>query len=322
MKKYILLIAAISFLSFQACTKSGEENGGKEPEEETGDVTEYTEIADPEDIDENSKVPAEELAGTIRIMTFNINNQTGKNSDPFLTVWGRRRDPVVRMLKDKMPDVCFFQEIQGTMVNYIYDCMKENYWLISYDQKAGGTYKMGFLVNKNKLEVVKNEPKWFSETPDVPYSNSWDCPDYIKMAVLATFKIKATGKEFYAAGAHFFPSGTTGRTMCSTLMAQWAQENAGTTMPAICCGDMNIQNDDAMLKPLYNVMDDAVDHAKHSDGRDAKTYNRFGTTPYKNLDHMFYRNATPVTYRVVNDEKAYGLQYLSDHYAIYCDFNF
>ena len=51
---------------------------------------------------------------------------------------------------------------------------------------------------------------------------------------------------------------------------------------------------------------------------DTYSFNGFGGGVPKdswNLDHIFYRNVTPLEFNVVSSEK-YGVKYISDHYPI------
>lgn len=257
----------------------------------------------------------------LRFMSFNIEHTAGTFEKDSTTSWAARCVPVETMLMDIHPDVAFFQESQGAQLDSLEKHLADTYEVVRYDQKGGGYYYMSFIYDKSKIELLESEPRWFSPDPTVPFtSGEWD-PKFTKMAVLGHFKVLETGKDFWAIGAHFFPKGDN-RIKCSECMVSWIGEKAGDKLPAICCGDMNLIPDHEMLQPLYDAMSDAVDNAADSDGRDRITFQRWGRGVGKVLDHIFYRNMTPLTYRVVDDENKYGLKYLSDHNAIYSDFVF
>ena len=257
----------------------------------------------------------------LRLMSFNIEHTSGTFEKDSTTSWEARHEPVIAMLRDVQPDVAFFQESQKAHVEDMEKDLADSYSLVKYDQKGGEYYYMSFIYRKDRIELIECEPRWFSPNPSIPFtSGEWD-PKFTKMAVLATFRDKATGKEFYMAGAHFFPSNDK-KILCSKLMAQWAEEKAGDRKPAVACGDMNLTPDDAGLQPLYDIMEDSVDAAKISDGRERVTFQRWGKGKGKVLDHIFFRGLEPLEYHVVDDCEKYGLKYLSDHNAIYCDFLF
>ena len=260
-------------------------------------------------------------AASLRLMSFNIEHTTGTFEKDSTTSWEARHGSVVAMLRDIQPDVAFFQESQKAHVEDMEKDLADSYNLVKYDQKGGGYYYMSFIYRKDRIELVESEPKWFSPNPEIPFtSGEWD-PKYTKMAVLATFRDKETGKEFFMAGAHFFPS-SENKIKCSELMAQWVEEKAGNRMPAVAVGDMNLTPGEKGLQPLYDVMEDSVDAAQVSDGRERATFQRWGRINGKVLDHIFFRGLTPLEYHVVDDCEKYGLKYLSDHNAIYTDFLF
>lgn len=254
----------------------------------------------------------------LRFMSFNIEHTVGTFEKDSTTSWEARCRPVEAMLMDIHPDVAFFQESQKAQLDSIELHLADTYEVVRYDQKGGGHYFMSFIYDKSKIQLLESEPRWFSPNPTEPFtSGEWD-PKFTKMAVLARFKVIEGGKEFVAIGSHFFPKGDN-RIKCSELMASWIEEKAGSKTPAIACGDMNLVPGHELLKPLYDVMDDAVDIAADSDGRDRATFNRWGVGTPKTLDHIFCRNLTPLSYKVVDDGEKYGQKFLSDHYAVYSD---
>ena len=92
-------------------------------------------------------------------------------------------------------------------------------------------------------------------------------------------------------------------------------------IPIFFCGDLNINysSDDgkAILKPMFEYMNSAAVSAQNHDSSTATTYNKWGNST-KTLDYIFYRNATALSYKVVNSAD-YGTKYISDHYPIYSD---
>ena len=88
------------------------------------------------------------------------------------------------------------------------------------------------------------------------------------------------------------------------------------------CGDLNInycsENGRALLAPMFEYMESAAVSADMHDSPTATTYNKFGASTSV-LDYIFYRNATALTYKIVNSA-GYGTEYISDHYPVCSDF--
>lgn len=312
MKKCFNFLFPVLLLAFTMC----------KPEKITEEPA-FEYIPDPADRSENSDIPRSELKNSIRMMTFNINahfTDADENMDqPYAKVWQRRRDATVQMLRDKQPDVCFLEELIANQAAFLQTEVGDIYSFYNVQQKEGAFYYLGVLYKKERIQLKNLTPKWFSYNPDVPFQGFDPMnTSEVKCAALCEFRDKKTNNLFYAIGAHFVPSGDE-REICASLAASWAEGLAGKDKPVLVMGDLNIHPDDAMLKPLYDVMKDAVDNAKYSDGRDNFTYNRYGSTPFKNLDHIFYRNLNCVTYRVVNSDRDYAVQYMSDHYPVFAD---
>jgi len=150
--------------------KQNPENKGTEQQEEEEWTGPYVPIPDYVDVDENADIPAVEMQNSLRVMTFNINNTVSNMENTGIGVWLRRRDAAIHLVKDKLPDILFIEEFMKDHATYFYQELRDLYSVITLEQKAGGYYFLGLLVKKDRIEVVKTDRKWFSDTPDVEFS--------------------------------------------------------------------------------------------------------------------------------------------------------
>ena len=116
-----------------------------------------------------------------------------------------------------------------------------------------------------------------------------------------------------------YASNVSARVKSANLNVARMKELAGEDATVFITGDMNCSYaaDDASreaLTPYYQWMSAARDIAPAGD---AYSFNHYGSgtaTPKRNLDHIFYRDATAVSFRTITDN--YGVPYISDHYPI------
>ena len=99
-------------------------------------------------------------------------------------------------------------------------------------------------------------------------------------------------------------------------------EKAGRHTPIMITGDMNtswseIDERRESIAQFFEWMWSAREESSVTNP-DVRSYNGFGEgipTERWNLDHIFYRNVTPLTFSVIDSEE-YGVKYISDHYPI------
>lgn len=256
-------------------------------------------------------------SNTLKVMSFNIRCVT--SSDTGDKAWDVRKTGCVKMITGIRPDVIGMQEPRTAQRTYL----KEN--LSDYEMletPGTGTSKGGnsvLLYRKSRFTCLDWGYYFLSDTPDVP-SVAWEATQW-HTTVWAHLKEVSSGKDFWIFTTHMpaYASNVSARVKSANLNVSKMKELAGEDATVFITGDMNCSYaaDDASreaLTPYYQWMSAARDIAPAGD---AYSFNRYGSgtaTPKRNLDHIFYRDATAVSFRTITDN--YGVPYISDHYPI------
>lgn len=270
----------------------------------------------------------------LKAMSFNMRFDTPKDTADF--DWSRRKEPIARMIKETEPDVIGAQELLKSMRPDLFALLPEyGQFTIAptgtdsvSDRITGNTV---ILYRRDRFEPLDSGYFWLSETPEKA-SRPWDSTDsHYRTAVWLKFHDKQSGKDFYYYTTHFpykkAPVDTKVRAQCAKLICDKIKETAGDDAIVFVTGDMNASDNDydprsKSLDPYFDYMKSARREAEFTNKR--SSFNGFGrVSPEirgKNLDHIFYRNATPRLFETV-DYPGYGVTYISDHYPIICHFD-
>lgn len=268
---------------------------------------------------------------TLKVMSFNIRFDTPLDSGE--QAWSARQKPIRAMLDDARPDVIGMQEPRLNMLEATYALLPE-YTHFKIEARDSITDPMTgnilIFYRTDRFEAVDSGYFWLSATPEQP-SRPWDSTDtHYRCALWMLLRDRSTGSSFYFCTTHFpykkAPVDTEVRARCAALIVERMKEIAGRTAPVFVTGDMNASDvpEDprhTSLDPFFKGMKSARHEASISNSR--SSFNGFGrkfkNIRGKNLDHIFYLNATPLCFETL-DSPNYGVKYISDHYPILCHF--
>ena len=255
--------------------------------------------------------------GEIKIMSFNIRTSGMDKDTP--NHWDNRKEAVLALIKDQMPDIMGVQE--ATFTNqwlWLKDKLKsagyDGYGVNRQTGKESGAGECpGILWNKNVIEKIEVGTFWLSETPDKP-SKGWDA-NYYRTATWGLFKHIATGQIFVMVNTHLDHESTTAQIEGMKLIEQKLLEYEWD-YPLYLTGDFNVISTDKALDGVREFMRNARAYATVRDTN--PTVNGFGnSSSRKQIDHIYYSDyLKAVEYYTIMD--AYeGVTYVSDHYPIY-----
>lgn len=278
---FVSLMVASSLLS---CSK---DNGGEEP----------------------SPTPTE---AKLTIMSFNLRSSTMKDEGD--KSWSSRKTAIQKMVNDKRPAVIGMQEALNDMRKDLKSLLP-GYAML--EVPGTGTSKGGNTVLMYDTSAVKmNDYKSFylSPTPDVPSVNSWNSETQYRTTIWGKFTDRKSSLVFYVADTHMplynTPDGVTARNNSAQLNVDRLKSAAGDDATLFIVGDMNCSSSAAGLKNYETWLY----AARASYSEQPFSYNAFGGSSQSNLDHIYYRNVSKVTFSTINAN--YGVPYISDHYPI------
>lgn len=277
-------------------------------------------------------MPAEaksvETDGTpMKVMSYNL-RYTNK-IDTAENTWAARRQPSIDMIRDERPDIIGFQEPRADQRANLVEDLGDTYGFFSAVENGADPKQCGhvaIMYLKDRFTLLDKGHFWLSPTPDVPSQPEWNATDrQYRVTVWVHLYDKVAGKDLYFYDTHlpYKWADNEARTECVRLNVARMKENAGDSAAVFITGDMNTSwhpSDKRRegLAPYFEWMSGARESAPVNLNPDTYSFNGFGGGVPKdswNLDHIFYRNVTPLEFNVVSSEK-YGVKYISDHYPI------
>ena len=255
-------------------------------------------------------------AQTITVMSYNIRSST-KNEQDGPNGWEHRKEAAAKMLLTERPDVVGMQEEMPDQEEFLRERLAAIYEgvSISRDPEKKADEACSVFYNKQKFDLIRTNTFWLSETPNVP-SRGWD-GKYKRIVTYVHLKDKKSGQPYLVFNTHLDHKGVVAREKSLQLIADSAIAIGGDSVPMFVMGDLNVTPDAPELAPMWNNMKLTQREAPVTDT--LYTFHGYKPNKGKMIDYIFYRNASPLEFRILRD--GYGVPYLSDHYPIVAVFS-
>ena len=286
-------------------------------------------------------IPEGSVKVSFRLMSFNILAIDGDvEGREWETV---RKSACGQMLQETQPDILCVQECRREQLQYLRTVLPQHtFFQYAKDGVKASGYESveecnddAIFKNKGHRDVIAVRTDrferlgwgryWFSDTPDV---SSYVGERFIqggtpKLSLWLKLKEKESGMPFYVWDTHFFPNveSDDARLACAQMSVERMKAQCADNVPVFFCGDLNLKYENTALSPLKSWMQGARTTAKKTDGSPTYTGFRTNAATWVAIDHIFYRNASPALYKVVNTPIEGGTSVCSDHFPIYTDFN-
>jgi len=255
----------------------------------------------------------------LKVMTYNIRLSLESDKE---NSWDNRKQDALALMNYYHPDYFGVQEAVPQQMTDIKTGLKDyDYVGVGRDDgKNQGEYSAIFY-DKNKLEVLKSGTFWLSETPEKP-SKGWDAA-YNRVCTYALFKLKKSGKMFYAFNVHFDHVGNIARVNSSKLILEKIKELNTENLPLTLTGDFNLTDETEPIKIISKSLDNAYYHSKKPHYGPKGTFTAFdvNTIPKERIDYIFVKGFETETIRTINDRRE-NLLYPSDHFPILAKIEF
>lgn len=256
----------------------------------------------------------------LRVMTYNLryaNDNPGEE-------WSIRKDKVISIIQLANPDILGVQEALKIQLDDLANKLK-NYEVIGVgrdDGKNAGEFS-AILFNKEKLNVIKQNTFWLSETPDIP-SKGWDAA-LPRICTWAKFNFKGSEKSFYLFNTHFDHIGIQARNNSAQLLLRKIED---LNSKVILTGDFNSNDTSDVYKILTGLKSSnnnffLVDTRKISQNGcygSNLTFNDFGKSIIEGniIDFIFVTKGITVINHYTLGEKIDNY-YPSDHNPVIVD---
>jgi endonuclease/exonuclease/phosphatase family metal-dependent hydrolase len=259
-------------------------------------------------------------AKALRIVSFNVrftNPNDGTNS------WELRREIFFDEVKRLAPSIIGFQEVRPDQYQDIVERLKRDFDFAGVAREDGKNEGERALVayDKRRFKKIKTGDFWFSETPEVPGSKSWDTA-ITRVCTWVRLNDKATDRELLFVNTHFDHKGVLARENSSRMLVERLPELAKGN-PIILTGDFNFNEDSTAYTLLMNRKEgkkpwliDSYRELNPTRSPEEATFNGFkGTTTGSRIDFILHTPDIKPMSATIERVFPQG-RHASDHYAI------
>lgn len=263
----------------------------------------------------------------VRIMTFNIRYGSANDGE---NNWKNRRDMVFDVIRKQKSDVIGLQEALRFQIDEIRQAlpMYAEIGVAREDGKINGEYS-AILYRADRFGVGEAGTFWFSDTPEVPGSNTWGnaC---VRICSWARLIENSSGKVFYAFNLHLDHVSQPSREKSAVLLTQRI-EGRKLAEPFVLTGDFNTGETNPVITYLkgQTALSGAdgvsaknpvplVDTFRvlHPDAKDVRSAHDFkGTRQGNKIDYVFVQPGVKVLEAEILYDNVDG-RYPSDHFPV------
>ncbi len=188
----------------------------------------------------------------IRVMSFNIRYGTAKDGEHH---WDHRRDFVLETIRAFNPDLLGTQETLKFQKDFLAQGLPEYAtWGVGRDDGQEKGEMMAIFYRKDRFKKLDGGHFWYSETPEVPGSKSWDSSLPRLVSWLKLEDKQAEGKAVYFFNTHFDHIGKETRINSARLLKKLVADLAGNEA-AIITGDFNAPEGSQPYQVFFEASD-------------------------------------------------------------------
>lgn len=255
------------------------------------------------DIDESISIKFNNTSN-FKIMTFNVRRDTVKDEK---NNWIYRRDPIINMIADNIPDVICFQEVMPNVAKYlIYKLSKyyDNYGIEIFTNKD--ISESNFIFGEGLLIM------WRKDLLEVEDERVIKLYDGRKINLRRFIEVRLrniiTGEYINVINTHLCHKSKTARDKSFELLHNYVKT---LNNKFYLCGDLNTSKTLENSKISLFLTDYSYNYRK---SQDETTINLFGKSVSNHIIDYIFSNDELYMYKIITD--SYGIKYLSDHYPV------
>jgi endonuclease/exonuclease/phosphatase family metal-dependent hydrolase len=252
------------------------------------------------------------------VMTFNIRMNTPADGQ---NAWPLRKDKVASQILFHHVNILGVQEalheqmvdLQQLLPGYKYAGVGRD------DGQTKGEYSAIFY-DESRLEPLRSNTFWLSETPNVPGSKGWDAA-ITRIVTWVYFKDKKTGKKFYAFNTHFDHIGKIARAKSAELLLQKIDSIAGKET-VLLTGDFNSTPEDDPIRIVTDTSNklhlfNTGNYSQQPHYGPIGTFNGWQAAEIKDepIDYIFFKGKLNVNQHATLSQTWKG-RFSSDHFPV------
>ena len=251
----------------------------------------------------------------VEVLSFNIRYGTARDGSNH---WDRRRESVIRLLRDQNSDVVGLQEALRFQIEVILAAMPEygDVGVGRDDGQTQGEY-CGILYRRSRFTVADSGTFWFSDTPESPGSITWGnaCT---RICTWARLVDRESGRGIYVYNLHLDHVSQPSRERSTVLLGKRIQKRTHSD-PVVVLGDFNVGEDNPAIEHLKDADGLALRDSfrvLHPEAKRVGTFNRFkGTRKGDKIDYVLVSTAAHVEEADIV-LTSYGGRWPSDHFPV------
>lgn len=250
-----------------------------------------------------------------RVMTYNIRY---KNSIDSINSWEFRKDNVASLIKYHQADIIGVQEAFLTQIHDLVDRLPGYKWCGVARVTGPSAEYAAIFYRADKYRLIDSGTFWFSETPYIKETKSWDAM-YPRVASWCKFRELKTGVVFYHFNTHLDHVGEIARQHSAEILNQQI-DSIAKKMPVLLTGDFNSVPTSVSYKKI-------IDHASLKDALIITKTPHYGpentssgftvsARPIRGrIDYVFVNDKVEVLQHVTITDQTEG-RYYSDHLPV------
>ncbi len=257
----------------------------------------------------------ETFAQNLRVMSYNIRY---KNSIDSINGWSYRKDNVMGLVKYHNAEILGVQEATLDQLGDMEKKLTDYKWYgVPRVTGKAAEYTAIFYL-KDRFELLDSGTFWFSETPYVKESKSWDAM-YPRTASWCKFKDKKTKIIFYFFNTHFDHRGSIARQKSAEIIRTQI-DSIAKKAPVILAGDFNSTESTTAYKTIVEgqQLKDALLITETPHYGPVNTSSGFAVSkePIKHrIDYIFVNDKVKVLqHATITDQQE--SRYYSDHLPV------
>ncbi|MBT5018623.1 endonuclease/exonuclease/phosphatase family protein [Planctomicrobium sp.] len=191
----------------------------------------------------------------LQVMSFNIRYGTANDGE---NDWNHRKVFVVETIEEFNPDIWGTQETLAIQRDYLAERLSA-YQVFGVGRDDGNEKgeMMAIYYRKSRFKKLDGGHFWYSKTPNVPGSKSWDS-SLPRLASWVKLKDVSNDQHVFFFNTHFDHRGEEARRLSASLLRSKVKEIAGYS-PAIITGDFNAPIDSEVYNRLFAEKENSVE---------------------------------------------------------------
>lgn len=246
-------------------------------------------------------------------MTFNIRYGTADDGE---NRWQVRRERTVSALQKRKPQLIGLQEVLSGQLSDLQKGLK-GYQYVGVgreDGKQGGEFS-AILFDSSRLQLLKSDTFWLSDTPNVPGSKHWG-NNNVRICTWAYFYDKASGSYFYHFNTHLDHQVQAARERGIALILDRIKARA-TQDPILFTGDFNADESNSIQGQIRDAGYLDSFRLIHPDQKNVCTFNGWQSDPVGGkIDYVFVSPSVKVLSSEIIFDKVKGF-WISDHMPVF-----